>query len=105
MAAKFHREGDRPWVLLFDSIHHVLAAERALKARGVRHDLVPVPKELSSDCGMALEVRAADGPGALERLREPGEGWRAIYRRGRNGWEPVARRPENDGEPDGRTAV
>lgn len=58
-------------LLLFPTIHHVLAAERALKAGGVAPDLVPVPKEISSDCGMAIAVAAADRPRALELLAEP----------------------------------
>ena len=47
-------------IILFDSIHYVLAAERVLKERKVWCDLVPTPRELSSDCGMAVEFRACD---------------------------------------------
>lgn len=56
---------ERPWVLLFDSIHYVLAAERAFRARGAWCDVVPVPRNLSSDCGMAVEFRPSD----LEAVR------------------------------------
>jgi hypothetical protein len=56
-------------LLLFPSIHHVLAAERALKAAGVPVDLVPVPKEISPDCGMAVTVAPADRTRALAALR------------------------------------
>ncbi|WP_457755511.1 DUF3343 domain-containing protein, partial [Thermodesulfatator indicus] len=44
-------------ILLFPSIHYVLKAEKILKKEGVNLDLVPVPKEISSDCGMALEIK------------------------------------------------
>jgi hypothetical protein len=94
-AARFHREGDRPWIVLFDSIHHVLAAERTLKERGFRHDLVPVPKDLSSDCGMAVEIRAADGDEVLDLLDGPGGRWRSVHRRTRGGWAEVASREKN----------
>ncbi|OAG27510.1 DUF3343 domain-containing protein [Thermodesulfatator autotrophicus] len=43
-------------ILLFPSIHYVLKAEKVLKKEGLKLDLVPVPKEVSSDCGMALEI-------------------------------------------------
>lgn len=43
-------------VLLFPSIHYVLKAEKKLKEAGLKPDMIPVPKELSSDCGMALAL-------------------------------------------------
>lgn len=47
-------------VLLCDSIHDVLMAERAVKEAKLWCDMVPAPRELSSDCGMALAVQASD---------------------------------------------
>jgi hypothetical protein len=43
-------------VLLFESIHQVMRAEKFLKAKGFPIDLVPVPREISSDCGVAIEL-------------------------------------------------
>jgi hypothetical protein len=43
-------------ILLFPSIHYVLKAEKTLKAAGLPFDLIPVPREINSDCGMAVEV-------------------------------------------------
>ena len=56
-------------LLIFQSIHHVLAAESALKAAGLRPDLVPVPKEISPECGMAITLAADERARALEALR------------------------------------
>ena len=47
-------------VAVFDSIHAVLAAERAFLAAGLACDLVPIPRGVTSDCGMALLFRTAD---------------------------------------------
>lgn len=44
------------WILLFPSIHHVMAAEANLLACGVKVDLAPVPRSISSDCGMAVAL-------------------------------------------------
>jgi len=85
--------GEERWVVLFDSIHHVLAAERALGERRVWHDLVPVPRPLSSDCGMALEFRAADLAAVEEALRAPGLRWRGIHRPAGAGYEAVRTGP------------
>jgi len=44
------------FLVLFESIHQVLRAEKFLKGRGMKVDLIPVPRELSSDCGVAIEM-------------------------------------------------
>ncbi|MBN2808970.1 MAG: DUF3343 domain-containing protein [Deltaproteobacteria bacterium] len=40
--------------LLFHSIHNVMLAEELLLANDIPTDMLPVPRELSSDCGMCL---------------------------------------------------
>lgn len=42
-------------VVLLPSIHDVMALERILGRQGVFYDLIPVPRQLSSECGMAVE--------------------------------------------------
>ena len=42
------------YFFLFHSIHDVLRAEKDLKGRGVAFELVPVPRVLSSDCGVCI---------------------------------------------------
>jgi hypothetical protein len=41
-------------VILFPSIHFVLQAERMIKGKGYSIDLIPVPRQLSSDCGICM---------------------------------------------------
>jgi len=43
-------------VFLFGSIHYVMKAEKLLKGKGMEVDLIPVPREISSDCGVAIEL-------------------------------------------------
>lgn len=43
-------------IILFRTIHDVLRAEKALKKQDVKHELVPVPRNLSSDCGMCIRL-------------------------------------------------
>lgn len=42
------------YVAIFSSIHYVLKAEQLLKAWSIPLDVVPVPREISGDCGMAI---------------------------------------------------
>ncbi|HOE18165.1 MAG TPA: DUF3343 domain-containing protein [Syntrophorhabdaceae bacterium] len=45
------------YFLIFLSIHDVLKAEKALKGHNVDMELVPVPRNLSSDCGMCIKLK------------------------------------------------
>lgn len=41
-------------VILFPSIHFALQAEKLIRGKGFSVDLIPVPRQLSSDCGICL---------------------------------------------------
>lgn len=45
---------------VLEAIHYVIKGERILKKAGLRIDVIPVPREISSDCGMALEFFCYD---------------------------------------------
>jgi hypothetical protein len=42
--------------VLFKSGNHTILAETILKEAGIPHKLIPVPKEISPDCGVCLRV-------------------------------------------------
>ncbi|MCK5912814.1 MAG: DUF3343 domain-containing protein [Desulfuromusa sp.] len=41
-------------VALFHSVHRVMKAEKALKGQQLDVLLIPAPRQLSADCGMAI---------------------------------------------------
>jgi hypothetical protein len=43
-------------VFLFPSVSYALKAEKILKAAGIVHKLIPVPRNISSDCGVCLRI-------------------------------------------------
>jgi hypothetical protein len=47
-------------VILFPSIHFAMRAEKMIKERGFSIKLIPVPRHLSSDCGVCLRIRWED---------------------------------------------
>jgi hypothetical protein len=49
-------------VILFHSISEALRAEKLLKAEGVSLKMIPVPRHLSSDCGICVRFKCADKP-------------------------------------------
>ncbi|MRR59310.1 MAG: DUF3343 domain-containing protein [Deltaproteobacteria bacterium] len=52
------REGDL--VAIFNSIHRVMKAEKILKERRLNILLIPAPRSLQSDCGLAIRYAEAD---------------------------------------------
>jgi hypothetical protein len=48
------------YVAIFFSIHYVLKAEQLLKGGNIALDVVPVPREISGDCGMAITFAPAE---------------------------------------------
>jgi hypothetical protein len=57
-------------LFLFNSTHHVLKAESVLKSAGIVPDVIPVPRGLSSDCGVCLKVTDDVRQRAEAALRE-----------------------------------
>lgn len=56
-------------VVLFDSTQRAIQAERVLKAAGLPVKLIPVPRQISSDCGVCLRFLWEDRTRAEEILR------------------------------------
>ena len=48
------------YVAIFNSIHRVMKAEKILKERRLPIMLIPAPRTLVSDCGLAIRYAAVD---------------------------------------------
>ena len=57
-------------VIVFESVHRVMKAEKLLKEKGIKVDVIPVPREISSDCGVAIELSGDSEAEALSILEE-----------------------------------
>ncbi len=68
-------------VLILASIHFVLKAEERLKAAGVVHEVVPVPRRLGSDCGMAIAFATRDLAGVRAALKKAAIAIARLYRK------------------------
>ena len=49
------------YLLTFSSTHHALYAEDVLKQAGIIIDVVPIPRSITAECGLAITFRRADG--------------------------------------------
>ena len=76
-------------IATFQSTHAVLKAEKILKDAGLRGvRLVPVPSQVSSDCGVTVRFAAADAPRAADLLRPLASDLQGIFVEGAGGWVP-----------------
>ena len=64
------KDGD--YVAIFNSIHRVMKAEKLLKERRMPILLIPAPRALKSDCGLALRYSTADRQEVEDALEEEG---------------------------------
>ena len=59
-------------VILVYSTSHAIRAERVLARAGIDCKLIPVPRHLSSDCGVCVRVGRGDSEAARQALDEVG---------------------------------
>ena len=58
--------------MIFKSMTHVLSAERTARKSGIFCRMVPIPRNISTDCGMCISVKTADGPAFLDAVKDKG---------------------------------
>ena len=76
-------------VFILQSIHQVLKAEKALERAGLPFDLIPVPKEVNPECGMAIETSAKVAPAVRNLLEQNHLRLVAVYHRSGKDFTPV----------------
>jgi len=57
-------------IVIFPSTHHALKAERVAGEKGIDVKMIPVPREISSDCNMGMRVSCEDEEAARTVLEE-----------------------------------
>ncbi len=53
---------------VFNSAHRVMKAEKALKSLGLPILLIPAPRQIQTDCGLALRFTGDDLDGVMKAL-------------------------------------
>jgi len=85
------RNGDM--VAVFHSVHRVMAAEKVLKGAGADILLIPVPRQLSSDCGLAIRYARGEEAVVAAALRDHGLQPAELYVRNGDEFVRVALEP------------
>ncbi len=60
------------FIIVFDSTHQALRAEKALKEAGIRHAVINTPREFTVDCGISLRIEINTREKATSALEEKG---------------------------------
>ncbi|MDR3037989.1 MAG: DUF3343 domain-containing protein [Candidatus Adiutrix sp.] len=68
-------------ILVFSSTTEVLNVEDLLETGGLDFELVPVPKEVNPNCGLAISFRPESAPAVDRALARAGLGATAAYLR------------------------
>ena len=81
---------ENDYVAIFHSIHRVLKAEKILKQAEVDFLLIPVPRQLTSDCGLALRFSPETKEALLGILADAGLPPAEMHQRRDGGYLEVA---------------
>lgn len=80
---------DRDYLAIFNSIHRVMEAERLLKGKHLKILLIPAPRALAADCGLAIRY-AEDVRSEVEgALAEAGLLPHDLYRKNGDDYEKI----------------
>lgn len=72
-------------VLIFEGTHQVMGAEKIIQGEGLSMRLIPVPRALTSDCGLAIRIDDMDRFDIFRVLNKSGYCPKEYYiRDGRN---------------------
>ncbi|HBK60584.1 MAG TPA: hypothetical protein DDZ84_07285, partial [Firmicutes bacterium] len=75
--------GSAPVFLIsFPNVHHAFKCESLMRGPGREIHVMPVPRQVSSSCGLAVEVRADDilhGPDVARELERGGVDYEAVF--------------------------
>ena len=71
--------GSQYAVILVHSTSYALRVEKTLAQAGILCKLIPVPRHLSSDCGVCVRIDRADQPVALQALEATGVDIEGVY--------------------------
>lgn len=57
-------------VMLFKNVSSVLKVEKLLKGNSIKFKLIPVPRAISSECGMCLQYDISDELNIIEIIQD-----------------------------------
>lgn len=67
------------WLIPFNSTQQAIRAEQVALRENIRASLIPIPREIKADCGLALRLALADKDRAVAVLQESNVPVESLY--------------------------
>ncbi|MCP4138032.1 MAG: DUF3343 domain-containing protein [bacterium] len=48
----------RYYIVLFDSVNYTMLAEKILREEKIPYKIIPVPRDIHSDCGVCIRIQS-----------------------------------------------
>lgn len=66
-------------LIVFDSVHHAIRAERLLLQSGIAAEMIPTPREISASCGQSVAFEDGDDGTVRQLLEQEALSFKGIY--------------------------
>lgn len=66
-------------LLVFDSVHQAIRAERMLRSKGIVLDMAPTPREITASCGQSIAIWSENETLVRRMLEVEKVPYRSIY--------------------------
>jgi len=90
-------------LLVFQTVNLSMGAEKVLRAAGVPFEVLPLPKEITRGCSIAIGISPSNLSSATDALDKANMPVEAIYLRIADRWEPAG--GEEEAAPSERDAI
>ena len=80
------------YVIVFESTHHTIAASRFFKDKNYKFDVIPTPRMVTNNCGLAVKFGEEDLEKVKESIKESDIKIKGIYKIQKVGDERTASR-------------
>ncbi len=77
---------DTDYLIIFFSTQETLYAEKVLKKNRLKHELVPPPERVKTECGLAIKFGAFLKDEVIKEITEEGLTIRGLYRQEKERW-------------------
>lgn len=76
-------------ILVFSSTHYAVRAEKIIRQNKIDFEVIPAPREISSDCGMALKFNRKDLAELHKIIENASIKIENIYSKEQNQWNMI----------------
>lgn len=58
------------YVIVFESTHYAIAAEKLFKEQGYKFDIIPTPRQITHSCGLSIRLEKQDTKDIEKQMKD-----------------------------------